>query len=37
MFMIPTGGNRPSEGNAPLLLDYEIAKKIEDAKKKEIG
>ena len=27
-------GNRPSKGNAPLLLDYEIAKKIEEAKKK---
>jgi hypothetical protein len=32
MFIIPTGGNRPSEGNAPLLLDYETAKKIEEAK-----
>jgi hypothetical protein len=30
---IPSG-NRPSKGNAPLLLDYELAKKIEDAKKK---
>jgi len=27
-------GNRPSKGNAPLLLDYAIAKKIEEAKKK---
>jgi hypothetical protein len=27
-------GKRPSKGNAPLLLDYEIAKKIEGAKKK---
>ena len=27
-------GNRPSKGNAPLLLDYEMAKKIEEAKKK---
>jgi hypothetical protein len=27
-------GNRPSTGNAPLLLDYEMAKKIEEAKKK---
>ncbi len=26
-------GNRPSKGNAPLLLDYELAKKIEEAKK----
>ena len=26
--------NRPSKGNAPLLLDYEMAKKIEAAKKK---
>ena len=27
-------GDRPSKGNAPLLLDYDIAKKIEEAKKK---
>jgi len=27
-------GNRPSKGNAPLLLDYKMAKKIEEAKKK---
>jgi len=27
-------GKRPSKGNAPLLLDYEIAKKIEAARKK---
>jgi len=27
-------GNRPSKGNAPVLLDYEMAKKIEEAKKK---
>lgn len=27
-------GNRPSKGNAPVLLDYEMAKKIEKAKKK---
>lgn len=26
-------GNKPSKGNAPLLLDYEIAKKIEEARK----
>jgi hypothetical protein len=26
-------GNRPSKGNAPVLLDYEMAKKIEEAKK----
>ena len=26
-------GNRPSKGNAPHLLDYEIAKKIEEARK----
>ena len=30
---IPSG-NRPSKGNAPLLLDYEMAKKIEEARKK---
>ena len=30
-------GNRPSKGNAPLLLDYEMAKKIEEAKKEKIG
>jgi hypothetical protein len=28
-------GNRPSKGNAPHLLDYEMAKKIEQAKEKE--
>ena len=27
-------GTRPSKGNAPLLLDYQIAKKIEEAKQK---
>jgi hypothetical protein len=27
-------GKRPSKGNAPLLLDYEMAKKIEEARKK---
>jgi hypothetical protein len=27
-------GNRPSKGNAPVLLDYELAKKIEESKKK---
>lgn len=27
-------GNRPSKGNAPLLLDYEMAKKIEEAKER---
>jgi len=27
-------GNRLSKGNAPALLDYEMAKKIEEAKKK---
>jgi hypothetical protein len=27
-------GNRPSKGNAPVLLDYEMAKKIEEAKRK---
>lgn len=27
-------GNRPSKGNAPHLLDYELAKKIEEARKK---
>jgi len=26
-------GNKPAKGNAPLLLDYQIAKKIEEAKK----
>jgi hypothetical protein len=26
-------GNRPSKGNAPVLMDYELAKKIEEAKK----
>jgi len=26
-------GSRPSKGNAPVLLDYEMAKKIEEAKK----
>ena len=27
-------GKRPSKGNAPHLLDYEMAKKIEEARKK---
>jgi hypothetical protein len=27
-------GIRPSKGNAPYLLDYEMAKKIEEARKK---
>jgi hypothetical protein len=27
-------GNRPSKGNAAHLIDYEMAKKIEEAKKK---
>ena len=27
-------GNRPSKGNAPVLLDFEMAKKIEEARKK---
>ncbi len=27
-------GSRPSKGNAPLLLDYEMAKKIEEAKRR---
>jgi hypothetical protein len=27
-------GKRPSKGNAPFLLDYEMARKIEEAKKK---
>ncbi len=27
-------GGRPSKGNAPVLLDYKMAKKIEEAKKK---
>jgi len=27
-------GNRPAKGNAPVLLDYELAKKIEEARKK---
>ena len=30
-------GSRPSKGNAPLLLDYELAKKIEEAKKQKIN
>lgn len=30
-------GNRPSKGNAPLLLDYELAKKIEEARKEKTG
>ena len=30
-------GNRPSKGNAPVLLDYEMAKKIEEAKKDKIS
>ena len=29
-------GARPTKGNAPILLDYEIAKKIEEAKKEKI-
>jgi hypothetical protein len=29
-----SNGNRPAKGNAPVLLDYNIAKKIDDAKKK---
>jgi hypothetical protein len=29
-------GNRPSKGNTPILLDSEIAKKIEKAKKKKV-
>jgi hypothetical protein len=28
------GSDRPTKGNAPVLLDYEMAKKIEEAKKK---
>ncbi len=28
-------GERPSKGNAPLLLDYETAAKIEEAKKRQ--
>jgi hypothetical protein len=31
-----SSGNKPSKGNAPLLLDYGIAKKIEEAKKGKI-
>ena len=27
-------GNRPAKGNTPFLLDYDMAKKIEEAKKK---
>jgi hypothetical protein len=27
-------GGRPSKGNAPVLIDYEIAKKIEEARKR---
>jgi hypothetical protein len=27
-------GNKPSKGNAPHLLDYEMAKKIEEARRK---
>lgn len=27
-------GNKPSKGNAPVLLVYEMAKKIEEAKNK---
>jgi hypothetical protein len=30
-------GNRPSKGNAPVLLDYEMAKKIEEARKKKMS
>ncbi len=33
---IPSG-KRPSKGNAPILLDYEMAKRIEEAKKKRRG
>jgi hypothetical protein len=29
-------GNRPSKGNAPVLMDYELAKKIEEAKKQKM-
>lgn len=29
-------GKRPSKGNAPVLLDYKLAKKIEEAKRKKI-
>jgi hypothetical protein len=32
---IPTG-SRPSKGNAPVLLDYELAKKIEEAKRQKM-
>ena len=28
-----SSGNRPAKGNAPVLLDYSLAKKIENAKK----
>jgi hypothetical protein len=31
-----SSGNRPAKGNSPVLLDYKIAKKIDDAKKKKI-
>lgn len=30
-------GSRPSKGNAPLLLDYELAKKIEEEKKQKMN
>jgi hypothetical protein len=30
-------GNRLSKGNAPVLLDYEMAKKIEEARKKRMS
>lgn len=29
-------GNRPSKGNAPVLLNYDIVKKIQEAKSQEI-
>ena len=28
------GGKKPAKGNAPVLLDYEMAKKIEEAREK---
>ncbi len=31
-----SSGDRPAKGNAPVLLDYKIAKKIEDAKNKKM-
>ncbi len=30
-------GNRPSKGNAPLLLNYDLAKKIQEAKSQKIN